>query len=1834
MAEYTLKVRIDKESLISDYLSAMKAVKDKADSDNQISKFKIVADEKTFFDSVKKMLSNTSILEKDIRIGIDTDYYKNSLEKLNGYTDKTVTQIKNSLGRGFVDTEKYDLNKVITGNLSKNKVKSKIQELTSDIKTSMQNIDIGDYKQLDSLLEKVKQLQSITTQISAKGKHSNYKDIWDNSLSKNEVDNLISEIKNQYSKAIVMNREQYISQMNSEMQNEMDSVQKLFSKLLNTLFDETGKLRENLSSSIASGVQQGVDDSKSALNDLKKQLNEVDAEIDRLNNKKVNNTADKEKYYKAYDEFFNKYEDDESDFSQKDIDAYVNATREYISTLEKSSDEYKNVVADYKEVINALGSEGDGGQLPLIGQMTTYTDLINEAKVNQIQLNNQIEEQQKLINEINKTDKISPAQQFDNVIQQDLVYLENYKNTITEINKLKIAPQTDEIKQKMEELQKLANYFFGNISVTQNQLGNDGGNFANDPYSTYRNRLSIQGYGDKAYEIFKIGNQIKSNLDIDNLTSSFSGISEELERIESRSESLRQSLGKDLTESIQYVKQLKDGVDTLAESYEILHDPSYAKDTSYLNAAKKDIESILSKFPELEQFKNRFTSEEQALEFVKTDEWKNFLATLPQAKAYLESIGYDFEKMGQSNVSTNVETATQNTEKLEQEAQAAREVTEAINEKQNVEKQDSTDTNNVEEEIQKLETLKTKINEVKQAIKDKTQEFENEASSVDTFVNSELTSLKKLFDELGKIEQKIKDTIDALKNSDKTDIILTPKLSTDYESEIQELLKGKYFKIKLSPELTTNFVKAAQSKLDEAGGIKIKSYEEEKALNSAVQDYIEKITGGAKLSKKTIEELNSEIKNTITLIQTGGKSDASGIVDILSGDEKYLKQTLNDIWNQYENVRINVSKSKIKIDSSYIKEFGDEWESMRGKIGLNVLSQSEGVDPQTALKEISSAAQVVFEEVNNDYEAIRVLYEYLNNPPDLKHYFLNRVSSNDNEELEWYENELTTIANSIDKQKLYYQKNLNDYNEYISNLKQKISEEEQLYDSRSQIYSNNALATNNLSQIYQKNIDDYDSYLSSLKQKISEEQQLFEQRANQIVDTGGINNTIDNLSKALVDIISDIEQIQRVKLKPQVDDSEIKKLVSNFQNKYGFIPPEIMDDAAWDTIIRNTDYISKNLSSINNVDVSWFRELISNNGLFDTSKVEKYVQEYNMAQSLINEHATTIANSSAATEQLAEAENQEAQAAQAAAENEKMLAKAREEVTQSSTQLPAIIPLVDNQAIATEAFYKDIGKNNNLYTDGNAGKNAELIKYEASAMNDLKSSSEEAAESKDKFATANGVVLASIVKSLAGLNSEGNAFEYINKIINKLANNNKMKNLVSNLTKIRDILSESTDSDAFINSIRDIANQGDNLKDLVVVLKSTKAQIENAKSAASSSSTSTSDNEVSNVERAIQLYNQLYDAQIKRSKIKIETDEPAYQHLTEVIDQTTQAIDNLNLSQEEVTQVSAAVADKQLEAANAVYKANAKATESTEKLQKSAENLKTTVVKQASAMKNNGKLMNEFGDQVNEALNKAESINTSINPKEAISQLQKLRNELLNISSAAEKAGKSGKTLGQMFSTRFKSLISYIGTFTSFYRVVSYIRSAFSTLKDLDTQLVDLRKTTTMTTSELNEFYKSSSNVAKQMGVTTSEIISQASAWSRLGYSSKEASTEMAKLSSQFASISPGMDTNSATDALVSTMQAYGIKVDEVQRKIMDNVNAIGNSMATTNQEIGDMLQRSSAAMKAANNTLEETIALESSAVQITRNAETTGTAFRTISMRIRGKQSLPPYGESYTLCA
>lgn len=158
-----------------------------------------------------------------------------------------------------------------------------------------------------------------------------------------------------------------------------------------------------------------------------------------------------------------------------------------------------------------------------------------------------------------------------------------------------------------------------------------------------------------------------------------------------------------------------------------------------------------------------------------------------------------------------------------------------------------------------------------------------------------------------------------------------------------------------------------------------------------------------------------------------------------------------------------------------------------------------------------------------------------------------------------------------------------------------------------------------------------------------------------------------------------------------------------------------------------------------------------------------------------------------------------------------------------------------------------------------------------------------------------------------------------------------------------------------------------------------------------------------------------------------------------------------------------------------------------------------------------------------------------------------------------------------------------------------------------------------MNENQLENFYYDSNNVAKQMGVTTKEIIDQASAWSRLGYNTAEASTTMAKLSSKFASISPGMSTDEAQEGLVSIMKAFDIDPNDVETEIMDKVNVLGNKFAENNQDVVEGLKRSAAAMSAMGQSFTDTAALFTGGMEILQDSESMGTALRTLSMRIRG---------------
>ena len=126
-----------------------------------------------------------------------------------------------------------------------------------------------------------------------------------------------------------------------------------------------------------------------------------------------------------------------------------------------------------------------------------------------------------------------------------------------------------------------------------------------------------------------------------------------------------------------------------------------------------------------------------------------------------------------------------------------------------------------------------------------------------------------------------------------------------------------------------------------------------------------------------------------------------------------------------------------------------------------------------------------------------------------------------------------------------------------------------------------------------------------------------------------------------------------------------------------------------------------------------------------------------------------------------------------------------------------------------------------------------------------------------------------------------------------------------------------------------------------------------------------------------------------------------------------------------------------------------------------------------------------------------------------------------------------------------------------------------------------------------------------------------------------EESSSMAETAVVYRNVADGLDTvEEASQSIISTMAAFGIESNNTM-SIIDKFNEVGNNFSITSAGIGDALQRSASALYASGNTIDESIALITAANQVVQNPEVVGTAFKTLSLRLRGaKTELQDAGE------
>lgn len=232
-----------------------------------------------------------------------------------------------------------------------------------------------------------------------------------------------------------------------------------------------------------------------------------------------------------------------------------------------------------------------------------------------------------------------------------------------------------------------------------------------------------------------------------------------------------------------------------------------------------------------------------------------------------------------------------------------------------------------------------------------------------------------------------------------------------------------------------------------------------------------------------------------------------------------------------------------------------------------------------------------------------------------------------------------------------------------------------------------------------------------------------------------------------------------------------------------------------------------------------------------------------------------------------------------------------------------------------------------------------------------------------------------------------------------------------------------------------------------------------------------------------------------------------------------------------------------------------------------------------------------------------------------------LSNLLSNLQIRMEQAGISAETLGQKLSRLFKEHFQTAIAMAGVAMIKQGLREVYDNVLELDTAVTELKKVSKMTGDEMNEYLDRTATNARELGANISDLVSSTADWKRLGYTDKD-SEELARVSALMANVGDQIDNaTTASSYLISTMQGFGLVADDAEH-LLDCMNQIANTEPVSMNDLGIIMQKSSAAMSAAGNTYQETLSLAAAVNGVLQDSEASGTYLKTLSMYLRASKT------------
>lgn len=228
--------------------------------------------------------------------------------------------------------------------------------------------------------------------------------------------------------------------------------------------------------------------------------------------------------------------------------------------------------------------------------------------------------------------------------------------------------------------------------------------------------------------------------------------------------------------------------------------------------------------------------------------------------------------------------------------------------------------------------------------------------------------------------------------------------------------------------------------------------------------------------------------------------------------------------------------------------------------------------------------------------------------------------------------------------------------------------------------------------------------------------------------------------------------------------------------------------------------------------------------------------------------------------------------------------------------------------------------------------------------------------------------------------------------------------------------------------------------------------------------------------------------------------------------------------------------------------------------------------------------------------------------------------KLDDLAKETEKVAKASKEMQEENKKEEKSwgkkMITTFSYYTVFNQLKKLYREMIRTIRDLDLAMTDIVVVTTMNRKESWALLGTFQDIAKEVGITTSEVAKLSTEFFKQGRNLKD-TLELTRVAAKSAKVA-SIDVNEAVDYLTSAINGFGLAADAAE-DIASKFSLLSAASATDFEELAIAMSKVSPVAQSAGVGLDFMMGILAKGLETTREApENIGTAFKTIFARMR----------------